>query len=81
MPLKTIAETDVAVADTHVASHVALVGGRASGGGTTTELLAVGTDVRTRGAPGGAVPSPSALDLFQLALALAVGLVFRRLRA
>jgi len=33
-----------------------------------------------RGAPERAGPSPSALDLFQLALALALGLVIRRLR-
>jgi hypothetical protein len=46
------------------------------------ELLAVGRDaILPGGVPGGAVPGLSALDLFQLALALLVGLAFRRFLA
>ena len=51
-------------------------------GGPMSELLAVGRDaILPGGVPGGAVPGLSALDLFQLALALLVGLAFRRFLA
>ena len=52
------------------------------GGLPMSELLAVGRDaVLPGGVPGGAVPGLSALDLFQLALALLVGMAFRRFLA
>ena len=52
------------------------------GGPPLNELLAVGRDtVLPGGVPGAAVPGLSALDLFQLALALIVGMVFRRFLA
>ena len=56
--------------------------GAGGGGGLpTSELLAIGTDpVPPAGAPEGAAPEPLALDLFQLALALMVGLAYLRLR-
>jgi len=51
-------------------------------GGPMSELLAVGRDaILPGGVPGGAVPGLSALDLFQLALALLVGMAFRRFLA
>jgi len=49
------------------------------GGLPMSEFLAVGRDALLPGVvPGGAVPGLSALDLFQLALALLVGMAFRR---
>jgi hypothetical protein len=52
------------------------------GGLPMSGLLAVGRDaVLPGGVPGGAVPGLSALDLFQLALALLVGMAFRRFLA
>ena len=54
----------------------------ASGGLPLDELLAVGRDsALADGIRKGFVPGLSALDLFQLALALFVGLAFRRLLA
>jgi hypothetical protein len=54
----------------------------ASGGLPIDELLAVGRDsALADGVREGFVPGLSALDLFQLALALFVGLAFRRLLA
>jgi len=52
------------------------------GGPPLNALLAVGRDtVLPGGVPGAVVPGLSALDLFQLALALIVGMVFRRFLA
>jgi hypothetical protein len=55
----------------------------ATGGGLPlNDLFALGRDaVLPRGVPTGVVPGLSALDLFQLALALFVGLAFKRFLA
>ena len=54
----------------------------AVGGLPLNELLAVGRDsALAGGGRDGVVPGLSALDLFQLALALFVGLAFRRFLA
>ena len=59
----------------------ALLFAAVGGGLPLTDLFAVGRDVVPRGVPAGVVPGLSALDLFQLALALFVGLAFRRFLA
>lgn len=63
---------------------VAALGGlflAAAGGVLLNELLAVRDTILPGVARGGAIPGLSALDLFQLALALIVGLAFRRFLA
>ena len=52
------------------------------GGLPLNELFGLGRDtVLPRGVPAGVVPGLSALDLFQLALTLFVGLAFKRFLA
>jgi hypothetical protein len=67
MPPRTIHETTVGVTDSPPPS---------------AQLVAMNVEVaRPRYAPVASSASPSALDLFQLASALALALLFRRLRA
>jgi hypothetical protein len=67
MPPRTMAETTVGVTD---------------GPPPSAQLVAMHVEVvQPRYTPVAAPWSPSALDLFQLASALALGLLFRRLRA
>lgn len=57
---------------------VAVIGGEFP----LNELLALGRDtLLARGVPAGVMPGLSPLDLFQLALALLVGLAFKRFLA
>jgi hypothetical protein len=53
----------------------------AAGGAPLNELLAVRDAILPGAVRSGAIPGLSALDLFQLALALIVGLAFRRFLA
>lgn len=91
MPFGSFSGSDPGLAGANLLSHLNPDGaggsdGGGGGGGDATPRDFVGApDLPDRPFPPDApirtVPEPSALDLFQLALALIVGLAFRRLRA
>lgn len=64
-----------------VGGALALLVFAAAGGAPLNELLAVRDAILPGAVRSGAIPGLSALDLFQLALALTVGLAFRRFLA
>ena len=64
-----------------VGAAFALLVVAAAGGAPLNELLAVRDAILPGAVRSGTIPGLSALDLFQLALALTVGLAFRRFLA